>query len=105
MKYRRHKNEATLLTRNYSIRRRWVLSAIITGMLVLIGKAVDLQVFDKEFLQEQGDIRHVSEVPVFAYRGMIRDRNGAPLAISTPVESIWINQGRCYLRIEDLPHR
>ena len=91
MKYSRHKNEATLFTYDYSARRRWVLGAIIAGMLVLVGKAVDLQVFDKEFLKEQGDMRHVSDVPVFAYRGMIRDRNGAPLAISTPVESIWIN--------------
>ncbi|MDD5755367.1 MAG: penicillin-binding protein 2 [Methylococcales bacterium] len=91
MKYQRHKNETTLFSYDYSARRRWVLGAIIAGMLVLVGKAVNLQVFDKEFLKEQGDIRHVSDVPVFAYRGMIRDRNGAPLAISTPVESIWIN--------------
>jgi len=91
MKYQRHKNEATLFTYDYSARRRWLLGIIISGMLILVGKAVSLQVFDKKFLQEQGDIRHVSDVPVFAYRGMIRDRNGAPLAISTPVESIWIN--------------
>lgn len=91
MKYRRHKNETTFFSRDYSKRRRVVLGVIILGMLVLVGKAVDLQVFDKEFLKEQGDMRHVSEVPVSAYRGMIRDRNGAPLAISTPVESIWMN--------------
>ena len=54
-------------------------------------RAVDLQVLKKQFLKEQGDIRHVSDVPVSAYRGMIKDRNGAPLAISTPVESIWMN--------------
>lgn len=60
-------------------------------MVALVGRAVDLQVLNKEFLKEQGDIRHVSDVPVPAYRGMIKDRNGAPLAISTPVESIWMN--------------
>lgn len=91
MKYRRHKNETTLFSRDYSKRRRVMLGVIILGMLVLVGKAIDLQVFDKEFLKEQGDMRHVSEVTVSAYRGMIRDRNGAPLAISTPVESIWMN--------------
>lgn len=91
MKYRHYKNEATLSSRDYSKRRRVVLGAILFGMTILVYKAVDLQVFNKEFLQEQGDMRHVSEVPVSAYRGMIRDRNGAPLAISTPVESIWIN--------------
>ncbi len=91
MKYRRYKNEATLLSRDYSKRRRVVLGAILLGMAALVYKAVDLQVFNKDFLQKEGDMRHVSEVPVSAYRGMIRDRNGAPLAISTPVESIWIN--------------
>lgn len=91
MKYRRYKNEATLLSRDYSKRRRVVLGVILFGMTTLVYKAVDLQVFNKDFLQKEGDMRHVSEVPVSAYRGMIRDRNGAPLAISTPVESIWIN--------------
>ena len=91
MKYRRYKNEATLFSRDYSKRRRVVLGVILLGMTTLVYKAVDLQVFNKDFLQKEGDMRHVSEVPVSAYRGMIRDRNGAPLAISTPVESIWIN--------------
>ncbi|MDD5214741.1 MAG: penicillin-binding transpeptidase domain-containing protein [Methylococcales bacterium] len=91
MKYRRYKNEATLLSHDYSKRRRVVLGVILLGMTTLVYKAVDLQVFNKDFLQKEGDMRHVSEVPVSAYRGMIRDRNGAPLAISTPVESIWIN--------------
>jgi len=36
-------------------------------------------------------MRQVDDVSVSAYRGMITDRNGDPLAISTPVESIWIN--------------
>ncbi len=60
-------------------------------MLVLVSRAVYLQVLDKKFLQEQGDMRHVSEVSVSAYRGLIKDRNGAPLAISAPVESIGVN--------------
>ena len=58
---------------------------------MLVGRAVDLQVLRKQFLKQQGDMRHVSEVSVSAYRGMILDRNGEPLAISTPVESIWVN--------------
>ena len=56
-----------------------------------MGRAFDLQVLNNQFLKEQGDMRHVSDVSVSAYRGMIKDRNGAPLAISTPVESIWMN--------------
>ena len=60
-------------------------------MLVLIGRAIDLQVLSKQFLKHEGDMRQVDDVSVSAYRGMIKDRNGDPLAISTPVESIWIN--------------
>jgi cell division protein FtsI (penicillin-binding protein 3) len=60
-------------------------------MVVLVGRAIDLQVLNKQFLKDQGDMRLVDDEPVSAYRGMIKDRSGAPLAISTPVESISIN--------------
>jgi cell division protein FtsI (penicillin-binding protein 3) len=76
---------------DFSLRRRFLSGFMMTCMLVLVCRAVYLQVFDKEFLKEQGDMRHVSDVSVSAYRGVIKDRNGAPLAISAPVESIGIN--------------
>jgi cell division protein FtsI (penicillin-binding protein 3) len=54
-----------------------------------------LQVIDVNgglsFLQNQGDARTVRTEIIPAHRGMIRDRNGQPLAVSTPVVSIWIN--------------
>ena len=46
---------------------------------------------DSEFLQGQADARHLRVVQVPAHRGMITDRNGEPLAISTPVQSVWAN--------------
>jgi len=46
---------------------------------------------DGEFLQTQGDARTVRTEPLVAHRGMIVDRNGEPLAISTPVKSVWVN--------------
>jgi cell division protein FtsI (penicillin-binding protein 3) len=61
------------------------------GMVVLVGRAVDLQVLDRQFLQHQGDIRHVGLIPVPAHRGRVLDRNGDLLAISTPVKSVWVN--------------
>ncbi|MEI6144846.1 MAG: penicillin-binding protein 2 [Methylococcales bacterium] len=64
---------------------------MMTCMLILVGRAIDLQVFNKQFLKEEGDKRQVDDVTVSAYRGMIKDRNGEPLAISTPVESVGIN--------------
>lgn len=76
---------------DFVIRRKLLLSTMLLAMLVLVGRAVYLQILDKEFLQDKGDLQHVGIVSVSAYRGQIQDRNGEPLAISTPVQSIWVN--------------
>jgi len=44
-----------------------------------------------KFLQGQGDARTVRTETIPAYRGLITDRRGEPLAVSTPVVSIWAN--------------
>ncbi len=75
----------------YVVRRRFLLAVMLFGMVVLFGRAVFLQVFATNFLQQQGDLRHVGVASVSAYRGKILDRNNEPLAISTPVESVWVN--------------
>jgi len=75
----------------FVVRRRFLLGVMLLGMLLLSGRAVYLQIIDKQFLQQQGDMRHVGVVSVSAYRGKILDRNNEPLAISTPVESVWVN--------------
>ena len=75
----------------YSIRRQLLLGVLLLAMTALSARAVYLQVLDKEFLQDKGDMQHIGIVDVPAYRGQIKDRNGNPLAISTPVQSIWMN--------------
>jgi cell division protein FtsI (penicillin-binding protein 3) len=75
----------------FSLRRQLLLGSMLTAMLVLSCRAVYLQVLDREFLQDKGDLQHIGIVDVPAYRGQIKDRNGNPLAISTPVQSIWMN--------------
>lgn len=57
----------------------------------LLGRAVYLQGIHNDFLQEKGSQRYSRVVEVSAHRGMITDRNGDPLAVSTPVESVWAN--------------
>ncbi|MDX1610486.1 MAG: penicillin-binding transpeptidase domain-containing protein [Halofilum sp. (in: g-proteobacteria)] len=74
-------------------RRLLVVVACALAGLLLAGRAVELQVLNREFLRGQADVRHVRTVPVPAHRGMILDRNGEPLAISTPVWSIWADPG------------
>ncbi|MEE9552376.1 MAG: penicillin-binding transpeptidase domain-containing protein [Gammaproteobacteria bacterium] len=72
------------------IARRWLLLGIyMLGMVALLWRAVDLQILNKDFLQEHGDARALRVVDIPAHRGMIIDRNGEPLAVSTPVSSIW----------------
>lgn len=79
-----------------AIWRFYALSLVLLLMLVLlVGRVLSLQVLDTdrghEFLQGQGDMRTVRTVEIPAYRGVISDRRGIPLAVSTPVVSIWAN--------------
>ncbi len=75
----------------YQGRRLFLLMCMGMAAMLLVWKAVCLQVLDKEFLLTQGEARHLRVVSLPAHRGMIQDRNGEPLAISTPVESVWVN--------------
>lgn len=70
-------------------RRRLLLIVVLLGFATLLGRSIYLQAMHKNFLQEKGDARYSRALTLPAHRGMITDRNGEPLAISTPVESIW----------------
>ena len=76
-------------TVSYRGRRIFLLSVMLVAVSLLVCRAVDLQVLHKEFLLEQGDARSLRVVSIPAHRGMITDRNNEPLAVSTPVDSIW----------------
>lgn len=75
----------------FVVRQRLLLAIMLFGMFVLAGRAVFLHVVDTRFLQKQGDKRHVGTASLPGYRGKILDRNNEPLAISTPIESVWVN--------------
>ncbi|MBS0359354.1 MAG: penicillin-binding protein 2 [Proteobacteria bacterium] len=64
---------------------------------------LDLTVIDRAFLKQQGDARTIRTMVLPAYRGMITDRNGEPLAVSTPVDSIWINPQDFDVQDQDIP--
>jgi len=70
-------------------RSRLLLGVILLWMLGLIARALYLQGLHHEFLRQKGDARISRVMEITAHRGMITDRNGEPLAISTPVESVW----------------
>ena len=73
--------------------RRLMLVAgiLVLASLGLVARAFDLQVVQKRFYQQQGDARFQREMEIKVSRGTIFDRNGEPLAVSTPVMSIWAN--------------
>ena len=77
--------------------RGWRLQLVLLAMLlcvaVIIWKAGALHILERDFLQGQGDARTIRTVPLVANRGLITDRNGEPLAVSTPVQSIWVDPG------------
>jgi cell division protein FtsI (penicillin-binding protein 3) len=57
----------------------------------LVARAFYIQVLDRDFYVAQGQARSLRELPIPTSRGMVTDRNGEPLAVSTPVESVWGN--------------
>ena len=76
-------------TLDYPIRTLAVLGFFAVCLLLLIARAFTLQVLEAGYLQEQGNARHLRVIQDQSHRGMIFDRNGEPLAISTPVDSVW----------------
>lgn len=68
-----------------------VLFSVVAISAVLIGRVLMLHTVERDFLQDQGDARTVRTEKIYAHRGMIHDRQGKPLAISSPVGSIWAN--------------
>ncbi len=73
------------------LRHCTTLALLLMAFGLLAVRAVYLQVVQADYLQRQGDARALRIVTDNAHRGMILDRNGEPLAVSTPVESLWVH--------------
>ncbi|MGN8260806.1 peptidoglycan D,D-transpeptidase FtsI family protein [Pseudomonas sp. SMSB3] len=73
----------------------WRFRVVIGLLALMVGaicwRIIDLQVVDRDFLKGQGDARSLRHIPIPAHRGLITDRNGEPLAVSTPVTTLWAN--------------
>ncbi|MBA4141494.1 MAG: penicillin-binding protein 2 [Nitrosospira sp.] len=72
-----------------ALRSRLLAALLLLGFAGLAGRAAYLQGMHNGFLQEKGESRYTRVLEMSAHRGMITDRHGEPLAISTPVESVW----------------
>ena len=86
---------------------RW-RAYLLIGLLVccagaLVYRAVNLTLVDHSFLEKEGDARFSRVVQITAHRGTITDRYGEPLAVSTPVDSIWVNPKELALAPDQIP--
>src|ERR1700722_10884289 len=86
---------------------RW-RAYVLIGLLVccaggLVYRAVNLTLVDHSFLAKEGDARFSRVVQIAAHRGTITDRYGEPLAVSTPVDSIWVNPKELALAPDQIP--
>lgn len=75
---------------------------IVCALSALVYRAVVLHVLDQEFLADQGDSRSVRLEPIEVHRGVITDRNGEPMAVSAPVETVYANPDQVNLSEVDV---
>jgi len=89
--------------KNYRWRSAAVLGCVALAALGLAARAVELQLVNHDYLAKQGDDRSMRVAKIAAHRGAITDRNGEPLAISTPVDSVWVNPQELNENVDQLP--
>ena len=68
-----------------------VLFFILGATIVLVFRSFQLQYFERDFLNQQGDARHIRSEKMVSNRGSILDRRGIPLAVSTPIDTVVVN--------------
>lgn len=84
-------------------RLRWVLLTLGLAGCGLIARAVELQLLDDGRLMNEGNARFTRVATLAAHRGAIFDRNGETLAVSTPVDSVWINPKELNQSADQIP--
>lgn len=88
--------------RFYRWRYGFVTVVFFLIVIALFVRMVNLTLWQKNFLQKQGETRSLRVVSIPGLRGMIKDRNEFPLAISSPVDSLWINPQEFLLTQENV---
>jgi len=74
---------------DWSKRRGLVMFAFLLMAMALVVRTAYLQIMERDFYLGEGHARQVRNVPIPANRGDLLDRHGDPLAISTPIPSLW----------------
>lgn len=72
----------------HRFRHYFVLGMLVVGLGLLVARAAQVQLLESQFLQSKGDVNYLTVQVSHANRGMILDRHGEPLAVSSPVDSV-----------------
>jgi cell division protein FtsI (penicillin-binding protein 3) len=99
----RNEGNRSFSQEQFRSRLRLVLGMLVLIAVALVARAVDLQVLDEGFLEGQGDARFTRVAKLSAIRGGIYDRNGEPLAASTPVDTVWANPPEVMSAADQIP--
>ena len=69
---------------------------VLFCFVMLVSRAFYVQVINKDFLQNKANAKILRTEKMKAMRGVISDRNGIPLAISTPIMKVVIDPQNYY---------
>jgi cell division protein FtsI (penicillin-binding protein 3) len=87
----------------FRLRARLLVGVLTLLAVILLGRALQLQVLDQQFLAEQGDMRYARVARMQAHRGAVLDRFGEPLAVSSPVDTVWVNPPELAQASDEIP--
>lgn len=102
-KRRARRSEPARVMPNPRVRRNVLLWGLAAAMLMVASAVFYRQVLTNDFLRNEGERRYLRVGEIAARRGMILDRNGEPLAVSTPVETVWADPRKLVAHREALP--
>jgi len=85
------RTEAQSAARQFQVRGWFVFGALLLCAAAIVARAVNLQVTSRNWLEEKGAERYMRNARIPAHRGQLLDRFGEPLAVSTPVDTVWAN--------------
>lgn len=87
---------------NHRLRIKLISAFFMLLFAILIGRIIYLMIINQAFLVHQGEARQVRKVKIPTYRGMILDQNNIPLAISSPVQSLWVDPHHFFAEADEL---
>jgi cell division protein FtsI (penicillin-binding protein 3) len=80
-------------SRWFKVRIALILLAFACGLVVVLHKAYSLQILEGSRYRQMAEEQYLREIETPGKRGAITDRNGENLAVSTEVESVFIQPG------------